>query len=71
MNNDSERDYANSIYDSMYECGQRLAEDERKKQLVNIWNAAIEAAAEVVDTCNREGPYQVIAAASRIRKLKK
>ena len=36
-----------------------------------IWNAAIEAAASIVDECNREGPYQAIAAAKRIRKLKK
>ena len=29
----------------------------------------IERAAEVVDQCNREGPYNAIAAASRIRAL--
>lgn len=31
--------------------------------------ATIEAAAEVIDTCNAEGPYQAIGAASRIRAL--
>lgn len=30
----------------------------------------IERAAEVVDRCNREGPYNAIGAASRIRALK-
>ena len=29
----------------------------------------IERAAEVVDRCNKEGPYNAIGAASRIRKL--
>lgn len=29
----------------------------------------IERAAEVVDQCNKEGPYSAIGAASRIRKL--
>lgn len=29
----------------------------------------IERAAEVVDQCNKEGPYNAIGAASRIRKL--
>lgn len=29
----------------------------------------IERAAEVVDECNKEGPYQAIGAASRIRAL--
>lgn len=33
-------------------------------------NAAIEECAAVVDQCNREGPYQAIAAAKRIRALK-
>ena len=36
-----------------------------------IWNAAIEAAASVVDQANRDGPYQAIASAKEIRKLKK
>ncbi len=31
--------------------------------------AAYEAAAQVVDTCNAEGPYQAIGAACRIRSL--
>jgi hypothetical protein len=44
----SEQEYANSIYNSMYECGQRLAEEEKQRQLKNIWNAAIEAAALIV-----------------------
>ena len=34
------------------------------------WNEALEAAALVVDQCNREGPYNAIGAASRIRDLK-
>ena len=45
--------------------------------LENAWefrgldaNEIIEACACVVDQCNREGPYQAIAAASRIRALK-
>lgn len=33
-------------------------------------NAALEEAASVVDQCNREGPYNAIGAASRIRALK-
>ena len=36
-----------------------------------IWNRAIEAAAKIIDDCNREGPYNAIGGASRIRKLKK
>lgn len=36
-----------------------------------IWNAAIEAAASVVDQANRDGPYQAIASAKEILKLKK
>jgi hypothetical protein len=35
-----------------------------------IWNAAIEQAARVVDQANRDGPYQAIASAKEIRKLK-
>ena len=31
--------------------------------------AAYEVAAQVVDTCNREGPYQAIGAACRVRSL--
>jgi hypothetical protein len=37
----------------------------------DIWNAAIEEAAKIIDQCNREGPYQAIAGARRIRELKK
>lgn len=33
-------------------------------------NDVIEECAAVVDQCNREGPYQAIAAAKRIRALK-
>ena len=33
-------------------------------------NAIIEQCAAVVDECNREGPYQAIRAAKRIRALK-
>lgn len=33
-------------------------------------NEIIEQCAAVVDQCNREGPYQAIAAATRIRALK-
>jgi len=36
-----------------------------------IWNVAIEEAAKVIDTCNREGPYNAIGGARRIRELKK
>jgi CRISPR/Cas system-associated protein Csm6 len=35
-----------------------------------VRNAALEEAASVVDQCNREGPYQAIGAAERIRSLK-
>ena len=35
-----------------------------------IWNAAIEAAAKIIDDCNREGPYNAIGGARRIRELK-
>jgi hypothetical protein len=45
--------------------------------LENAWefrgfdaNEIIEACARVVDECNREGPYNAIGAASRIRALK-
>jgi hypothetical protein len=34
MSNNSERDYANSIYDSMYECGQQLAKEHKEKENV-------------------------------------
>jgi hypothetical protein len=34
-----------------------------------VWREAIEAAAAVIDECNREGPYQAIGAADRIRAL--
>lgn len=37
----------------------------------DIWNAAIEEAAKVIDKLNREGPYQSITGATEIRKLKK
>ena len=33
-------------------------------------NAVIEECAAVIDRCNREGPYQAIAGARRIRALK-
>ena len=36
-----------------------------------IWNAAIEAAASVIDRLNREGPYNAIMGAIEIRKLRK
>lgn len=36
-----------------------------------IRNAALEEAALVVDQCNREGPYNAIGAARRIRALKR
>lgn len=42
--------------------------DEHNKE---VWNNAVEASAKIVDDCNREGPYNAIAAASRIRELKK
>lgn len=41
------------------------------KSDLDIWNAAIESAAEVIDQCNREGPYNAIGGAKRIRELKK
>jgi len=37
----------------------------------NVWNAAIEAAAGVIDQLNQEGPYQAIIGAREIRKLKR
>lgn len=54
-----------------------LPEDERNGERPFImgfndgWKEAIEAAASVVDQCNREGPYNAIGAASRIRSLAK
>ncbi len=36
----------------------------------DVWNAALEAAAQVVDLANRTGPYQAIASARDIRELK-
>ena len=36
-----------------------------------LWNAAIEMAAQIIDDCNREGPYNAIGGARRIRELKK
>lgn len=35
------------------------------------YNEAIEAAAKIIDDCNREGPYNAIGGARRIRELKK
>ncbi len=37
----------------------------------DIWNAAIEAAAQCVDQANYDGPYNAIGSAKEIRKLKK
>lgn len=37
--------------------------------LASAREAALREAAEVVDQCNREGPYNAIGAASRIRAL--
>ncbi len=37
---------------------------------LDVWNAALEAAAQVVDLANRTGPYQAIASARDIRELK-
>ena len=48
---------------------EQIARNEREQ--IKVWNAAIEAAANVVDKCNREGPYNAIIAAPIIRKLKK
>lgn len=42
-----------------------------RKNELEVWNKAIEKAAKIVDDCNREGPYNAIGAASRIRSLKK
>jgi ElaB/YqjD/DUF883 family membrane-anchored ribosome-binding protein len=36
-----------------------------------VWAEAIERAAQIIDDCNREGPYQAIGAAPRIRALQK
>lgn len=41
-----------------------------RKQLENARSEALEEAATVVDQCNREGPYNAIGAAKRIRALK-
>ena len=41
-----------------------------RKQLENARSEALEEAAKVVDQCNREGPYNAIGAAKRIRALK-
>lgn len=55
---------ARQIYSQGYQAG----ETADKK---DVWNAAIEEAVKIVDDCNREGPYNAIEAASRIRSLKK
>lgn len=49
----------------------KIVEGEDSHAAKLVWNAAIEAAAEVIDQCNKEGPYQAIAGAKRIRELKK
>jgi hypothetical protein len=42
-----------------------------EKRIDTVHNNAIEAAAQIVDECNREGPYNAIGAARRIRELKR
>jgi hypothetical protein len=37
--------------------------------VAEAWRRGVEAAAQVVDQCNREGPYNAIGAAARIRAL--
>lgn len=44
---------------------------EHEREIAAARNAALEEAAALVDHCNREGPYNAIGAASRIRELKK
>ena len=41
-----------------------------REQLSEARDAALEEAADVVDQCNREGPYNAILAAKIIRALK-
>lgn len=48
----------------------RYALPELARRLKTTRNAALEEAAAVVDQCNREGPYNAIGAAARIRALK-
>ena len=50
---------------------QKQDEINRKIFEREIWNEAIEAAAKIIDECNREGPYNAIGGARRIRDLKK
>lgn len=47
-----------------------MSDQHHQNELAEVRNAALEEAAAVVDACNREGPYQAIGAARRIRALK-
>lgn len=55
---------AKQIYSQGYQAGEMANK-------TDIWNLAIEAAANVIDECNKEGPYNAIGGARRIRELKK
>lgn len=50
MGYNSDKEYANSIYDSMAECGQQLAKEQKEREkmtgkAIDPWNAALEQAA--------------------------
>lgn len=55
---------AKQIYSQGYQAGEAA-------NAIDVWNAAIEEAAKVIDKLNSEGPYQSITGATKIRKLKK
>jgi hypothetical protein len=54
-----------------WRCRHRLIAEHRWDEIAAKETATIERCAQVVDECNREGPYNAIGAASRIRALAK
>ena len=65
-----------SISDKMLDPGFYIHRKDGSAIFINgftkeVWNLAIETAASVIDQCNREGSYEAIVGARRIRELKK
>ena len=55
---------AKQIYSQGYQAGEAA-------NVIDVWNEAIEEAAKIIDSLNRQGPYMAIIGATEIRKLKK